>query len=462
MAKKIHLNAFEMNCIGHLSHGLWRYPGNERHRYTDIEYWIELARLLERGLFDAVFLADVVGVYDIYRKSKDTAIREAVQIPNNDPFLVVPVMASVTKHLGFAVTSSTTYEPPFSHARRISTLDHLTKGRIGWNIVTSHLPNAAHNFGLEGMVRHDERYQIADEYLEVCYKLWEGSWEDEAVVRDAENSIYTDPTKVHYINHSGMHFKVAGPHLSEPSSQRSPVLYQAGTSSKGRSFAARHAECVFLEAYTLQDLKHHAEDIRSQAKLYGRRAEDIKMFTGLSVIVGRSREEAQHKYDHFRKLISVDGMLVHYGGASGYDLSAYSPEDYLEHNQTDHIQSSTTRFTKKNAEQKTVGQVIDSLSTLESRGLLAVGTPEEIADQLQYWIEETGLDGFNLRQFVSPGTFYDFIELVIPELQRRGLYREQYEEGTFRERLFGQGVNRLPNRHPGAAYRDLSFSPAFE
>jgi alkanesulfonate monooxygenase SsuD/methylene tetrahydromethanopterin reductase-like flavin-dependent oxidoreductase (luciferase family) len=131
-----------------LSHGLWRYPGNERHRYTDIEYWIELARLLERGLFDAVFLADVVGVYDIYRKSKDTAVREAVQIPNNDPFLVVPIMASVTKHLGFAVTSSTTYEPPFSHARRISTLDHLTKGRIGWNIVTSHLPNAANNFGL--------------------------------------------------------------------------------------------------------------------------------------------------------------------------------------------------------------------------------------------------------------------------------------------------------------------------
>lgn len=458
MTKLIHMNAFEMNCVGHLAHGLWRAPDNERHRYTELEYWIELAKLLEEGMFDAVFLADVVGVYDIYRQSKDPAVRDAVQIPNNDPFLVVPVMASVTKHLGFAVTSSTTYDSPFSHARRISTLDHLTKGRIGWNIVTSHLPNAAKNFGLDAMVRHDERYRIADEYLEVCYKLWEGSWDDDAVIRDKENGVYTDPSKVRYIHHSGSNFKVAGPHLSEPSLQRTPVLYQAGTSPSGRAFAARHAECVFLEAFTLNDLKRHSEDIRSQAVQYGRKPEDIKMFTGLSVIVGRTKEEAQRKFDQYRHLLSVEGMLTHYGGASGYDLSAYERDNYLPRKESDHIQSSANRFTDKQGEgARTVGQIIDSLGALDSRGLLAVGTPEEVADQLQYWVEKTGIDGFNLRQFVSPGTFRDFIELVVPELQRRGVYRKKYDRGTFRERLFGEGTRRLPGRHPGAVYRSFSY-----
>ncbi len=193
--KRLILNLFEMNCVSHITHGLWRLPDNNRERFNDIEYWTELARLLEDGGFDAVFLADVVGTYDVFRGSAETAVRQGLQIPNNDPAVVVPAMAAVTKHLGFGITFSTTYEPPFAWARRASTLDHLTKGRVGWNIVTSYLPNAARNFGLEGEVEHDERFARADEYLDVLYKLWEGSWDDDAIVADREHNVFADPAE---------------------------------------------------------------------------------------------------------------------------------------------------------------------------------------------------------------------------------------------------------------------------
>jgi FMN-dependent oxidoreductase (nitrilotriacetate monooxygenase family) len=453
MPKKIHINAFEMNCVSHLAHGLWIHPDNNRHRYTDLDYWTELAVLLERGKFDALFLADVVGIYDVYKQGRETALREAVQVPVNDPFLIVPPMAYVTKNLGFAVTFSTTYEHPYAHARRMTTLDHLTKGRVAWNVVTSYLPSAAKNFGLDGMVRHDERYNIADEYLEVCYKLWEASWDDDAVIRDLQNRIYTDPAKVHEINHEGKYFKIPGPHLSEPSLQRTPVIYQAGTSKRGRAFAAKHAECVFLGAPNVEGLRNYIEDIRTQAKALGRNPDHIKMFIGMSVIVGKTKEEAEAKLAEYTRLRSVEGSLAHYGGSSGYDLSQYDPDDYLEYIETDHGQTAAARFTKLSPTKQTVGQVIETLGSINGRGFLAVGTPEEVVDQIQYWVEETGIDGFNLTQFLSPGSFEDFVDLVIPELQRRGMFRKEYEAGTFRERLFGQGLRKLPDDHPGASFR---------
>ncbi|MCS0542529.1 NtaA/DmoA family FMN-dependent monooxygenase, partial [Aeromonas veronii] len=242
MTKQIRLNVFDMTSAMHNSHGLWKHPNSERHtQYKDLDYWIDLAKLLERGKFDAVFFADVLGIYDVYKQSKHPSIRDGVQVPLNDPAFVVPAMASVTEHLSFAVTVSTTYEHPFGHARRFSTLDHLTKARIAWNIVTSYLPNAARNFGLPEMLKHDARYDLADEFLEVSYKLWEGSWEDNAVIADASQEILIDPSKVHEINHKGEYFSVEGPHLSEPSIQRTPVIYQAGTSERGKEFAAKHA-----------------------------------------------------------------------------------------------------------------------------------------------------------------------------------------------------------------------------
>ncbi|MFC4808105.1 LLM class flavin-dependent oxidoreductase [Paenibacillus sp. GCM10023250] len=453
MPKKIHLNAFEMNCVGHIVHGLWRHPANNRHRYTDIRYWTELAELLERGKFDALFLADVVGVYDVYKQGPETAIREAVQIPCNDPLLVVPPMALATSRLGFAVTFSTTYEKPFAHARRMSTLDHLTNGRVAWNVVTSYLPSAARNFGLHRMIAHDERYEIADEFLDVSYKLWEGSWEDDAVIRDVGRGIYTDPGKVHLINHEGRYFQVAGPHLSEPSAQRTPVIYQAGSSSRGRAFAAKHAEAVFLGGGSTEALKRNAADIRKQAAALGRNPAHIKLMTGLLAIVGRTREEAQRKLESFQALYSLEGVLAHYGGGSGYDLSAYAPDEVLTYAETDHGRTAAAQFTKDSPRPKTVREIKETLGTLGGRGLFAVGTPEEVADRIEYWVEEAGVDGFNVIQILSPDTLRDFIELVVPVLQRRGLFREEYEEETLRERLFGAGVRRLPQDHPGAAYR---------
>jgi len=455
-AKPIHLNAFEMNCVSHLSHGMWVHPDNNRHRYTDLTYWTELAKLLEKGKFDALFLADVVGAYDTYKGGIETSLREAVQIPCNDPLLIVPPMAMVTEHLGFAVTFSTTYEHPYGHARRMSTLDHLTRGRVGWNVVTSYLPSAAKNYGLDRMVPHDERYERADEYMEVCYKLWESSWEEGAVIRDTASRVYTDPAKVHEIQHEGKYFRLPGPHLCEPSLQRTPVIYQAGSSVRGRAFAAKHAECVFLGAPSVEALKQFIADIRSQAQAFGRQPEHIKMFTGLSVIVGRTEGEVRSKVEEYTRLRSVEGVLAHYGGSSGYDLSKYGPDDFLEYIDTDHGQTAASRFTRHN--RKNVGQIIETFKTLGGQSpFFIAGTPGQVADRIQQWVETTDLDGFNLTQFLSPGTFEDFIELVIPELQSRGLYRTDYEEGTFRERLFGKGSRLTPAGHPSAVIREQAF-----
>ncbi len=224
MTREIRLNAFEMNCVGHQSPGMWRHPRDRSWQYRELAYWTDLARLLELGKFDGVFIADVLGVYDVFNGNINAALRDATQIPVNDPLQLVPVMASVTEHLGFGLTASVSFEHPYTFARRLSTLDHLSKGRAGWNIVTSYLNSGARNVGLSGQTGHDERYDIADEYLEVCYKLWEGSWEDGAVLRDRERGVFTDPAKVDPIKHEGRYFKVPGVHLCEPSPQRTPLL----------------------------------------------------------------------------------------------------------------------------------------------------------------------------------------------------------------------------------------------
>ncbi len=453
--KQIGFNLFEMNTVGHISHGLWVHPANTRHRFNDLDFWIEEAKLLEAGLFDAVFLADVIGTYDGYRAGPETALREAVQIPSNDPLLVIPAMAAVTTHLAFAATFSTTYEPPFAFARRASTLDHLTKGRFGWNVVTSYLPNAARNFGLDDEVGHDDRYEIADEYLDVLYKLWEGSWDDDAVVRNRENRVYTDPSKVRYINHEGEFFKVAGPHLTEPSLQRTPVIFQAGSSDRGREFAAKHAEGAFVGGRDLQVYRENVADIRRRAVAWGRGPEHIKTYASAVIILGRDRDDAERKAEEFRRLSSAEGYLAHAGGG-GIDLAAYPREarvfDILQAENKagrDNAQSGRRHYTPTT----TVGEALDAVTAFDRSPFYAAGSATEVADAIEGWIAETDLDGFNLRQFLTPGTAEDFVEYLVPELQRRGLYRESYEESTFRERLFGQGNARLFAEHPGARFR---------
>ncbi|MCY4406388.1 MAG: NtaA/DmoA family FMN-dependent monooxygenase, partial [Rhodospirillaceae bacterium] len=288
MRKRIHLNAFSMNCVSHIQHGLWVRDDTRQREFNRIEPWIELARLLERGGFDALFLADVIGTYDLYRGGPETAIQEAVQIPANDPMPLIPAMAMATEHLGFAFTSSVLQVPPFTFARQISTLDHITRGRIAWNIVTSYLPNAGTNLGFSGLPPHDERYARAEEYLEVAYKLWEGSWEEDAVLCDTARGRYADPARIHPIDHAGAYYEVEGPHLSEPSPQRTPLLFQAGSSERGREFAATHAECVFMFA-SMRSLKASTgvvQDIRARATRRGRGPDDILFFQGVTPVVG--------------------------------------------------------------------------------------------------------------------------------------------------------------------------------
>jgi alkanesulfonate monooxygenase len=245
MPREILLNAFSMNTVGHVSPGLWTHPRDRSTEYHRLATWTGLAELLERGMFDGLFLADVLGVYDVHRGGPDGALRHAVQLPINDPLLLVSAMAHVTRHLGFGVTANLSWDTPYQLARRFSTLDHLTEGRIGWNIVTGYLASAARAMGAE-MAAHDERYDLAEEFMALAYRFWEGSWEEGAAIRDRASGVFADPARVHTIRHAGPHFHAEGIHLCEPSPQRTPLLYQAGTSRAGRAFAGRHAECVFV------------------------------------------------------------------------------------------------------------------------------------------------------------------------------------------------------------------------
>lgn len=456
MAKQMILNAFEMNSAMHNSHGLWKHPENKRHRrYKDLDYWIEHAKLLERGKFDSVFFADVLGIYDVYKGSKAPSIRDGLQVPLNDPAMLVSAMASVTENLGFAVTVSTTYEPPFGNARRFSTLDHLTKGRVAWNVVTSYLPNAAKNFGLEDMITHDERYQIANEYLKVSYKLWEQSWEDGAVVEDVANQTLIDPNKVHEINHEGKYFKVEGPHLSEPSLQRTPVIFQAGTSNSGLEFAAKHAECIFVGGPTPLRIREYTEDIKRRAAKYGRNPDHIKIISFLNVIVAETTEEAERKFEEYNRVWSADAAKAQYG-ASGYDIAEFEsldpnePFEYKKSTEGGHYKAAT--LTKDAPKKRTVGEVLDFFESID-RASYIVGNPTEVADGIQRLFEESGVDGFNLNHLVTPGDLEAFIDLVVPILQERGIYKKDYKKGTFREKLFPEGQSTLPDDHPGSAHR---------
>jgi FMN-dependent oxidoreductase (nitrilotriacetate monooxygenase family) len=449
MPRRLLFNAFSMNCVSHIQHGTWTRDDTRQREYTSLEPWAELARLLERGRFDALFLADVIGAYDHYKGSRDTSVVEAMQIPVNDPMLLIPAMAYVTEHLGFAFTSSVLQTHPFAFARQISTLDHLSGGRVAWNIVTSYLPNAGRNLGYGDLPAHDERYDRAEEYLEVCYKLWEGSWEDDAVVVDRARRRYAEPSKVHDIDHVGRFYDVVGPHLSEPSPQRTPLLFQAGSSERGRQFAARHAECVFMvvsrRGAAAQQL---IADVRRRAVAAGRRPEDVKFFQGISPVVGGTEAEARRKEADYRESLSVEGALAHMSGNVGVDLGQIDPDRPLSTFESNGVQG-FIRSLIDSAPDKSL--TFRDLARRRLTGNFLTGTPEQIADELAGWAG-IGVDGFNLVYTVTPGTFADFVDGVVPVLQERGLMQREYGPGTLRRRVLGEG-DRLPDRHPGAAYR---------
>lgn len=445
------LNAFTMNTATHVSYGSWRNPDTRSVEFDQLDVWVDLVRLLERGTFDSVFFADVVGLYDDYRGGWDTYLREGLQIPNHDPSAIVSALALVTEHLGLVVTSSVLQDHPFSFARKISTLDHVSRGRIGWNIVTSALQNSARNFGLVEREEHDARYDWAEEYADVVYKLWEGSWDDGALVRDRDRGVHADPARVHKINHVGPRYRVEGPHLSFPSPQRTPVLFQAGTSSAGRAFAARHAEGVFINAASPDGARKVITDTRNRAVAAGRRRTDIAFFQGLSFVVGSTEAEARAKAADLDEYLSIDGLIAHRSGGIGIDLGGLDHDTPIG-DLAAHVQG--TRSTIESliaAAPPGTNPTIADLIRQQQEATRIVGTPEQIADTLELW-QDAGVDGLNIRYITTPGTFVDFIDHVIPELRRRGLAQHEYRPGTLREKLFGANAE-LPQRHPARRWR---------
>ncbi|WP_230190137.1 LLM class flavin-dependent oxidoreductase [Sphingobium sp. CECT 9361] len=451
MDKEILINAFYMASPAQAWTGLWAHPDAQGERYADLEYWIELARTAEAGLIDGIFLADTLGVNDVYAGRPDAVMRSGGMFPSNDPMMLIPAMAAVTRHLCFGVTANTSYEPPYLLARRLSTLDHLTKGRISWNVVTGILASTARAMGVEP-VSHDRRYDIADDFMELVYKLWEGSWADDAALRDKTSRVFTDPEGVRKIAHDG-HYRCDGYHLCEPSPQRTPFIYSAGSSGRGSAFAGRHAEAAFTAANDKRSAKRIVDGYRKAAEQAGRSADSVKIFNATTVIVAPTEAEARDRKTDYARYSSEEGNLAMMSSFLGIDLSRYDPDDPIEYVESDAMQTAIEAMTKYNGGEKVRVRDIAAFADLPGREPFIIGSPTQVCDAMIEWIDETGLDGFNLVRTVEPGGLQSFIDLVVPQLQDRGRYKTVYAPGTMREKLFPQGSARLPADHHGTSFR---------
>jgi FMN-dependent oxidoreductase (nitrilotriacetate monooxygenase family) len=335
----------------------------------------------------------------------------------------------------------------------MTTLDHLTDGRIGWNIVTSALDSAARNLGREQQVPHDERYAVTDEFMEVVYKLWEGSWEDDAAVHDRTAGIYADPAKVHPIRHKGRYYNVPGIFLCEPSRQRTPVLYQAGTSAAGRAFAGRHAEGVFISGQRPDIVRRVVDSVRSEAANAGRDPRSVKFFAIMTVVTAPTDAEAKAKFEEYKSYASIEGNLARLSGITQVDISQLDLDQPLEYSDTPGIQGILANFTKADPTRRWTPREIAAFMSVSSFGPVVVGSPTTVADQLERWVEDADIEGFNLVDVMPPASFGDFVDLVVPELQRRGRMWLGYEGSTLRESLYHIGQQRVRDDHPAAQYR---------
>ena len=440
-------NAFVMNTGSHMHHGQWRHPDAQQADFNDVHVWIRLAKRLEEGLFDAIFFADVVGVYGPADGDFSVNLREGLQVPSNDPAVLLSALAVNTEHLGLAFTSSVLQAHPFDFARKVSTLDHISKGRIAWNVVTSSQESAARNFGHDGLEQHDERYRWAAEYVDVTYKLWEGSWDDGALVKDRAGGVFVDPAKVHRIYHDGDRYRVEGPHLSSPSPQRTPLLFQAGASGAGKEFAARNAEAIFIAAPSPEVAKAGIEETRALAAAGGRQADDIRFFQSISFVIAETAAEAREREAELDDYVSLDGYLAHMNYGLKPDGTPYPPQTKLKDIETNSSQSLLDWFSKSITDRD---PVVADLGQILSHRTRIVGTPAQAADELERW-QAAGVDGINILNWRIPGSYDEFIDLLLPELQRRGMAKTEYAPGTLRARMFGSDL--VNDRHPAAAYR---------
>lgn len=444
----IYFNAFDMLVPVHQSPGLWRHPESRIRQFDTLEYWTQLAQTLERAGFTSLFLADIPGIYDVYGASHHAAARGGVQYPLLDPQVIAPALAAVTEHLGVGITASVTYEQPYLLARRFATLDHLTGGRIAWNIVTSYQDSAARNVGLPHQIPHDERYDRADEFMEVMYKLFEHSIDHDAMVTDPDAGVFIDPDKVHGIKHQGQWFSVPGEMLTHPGPQRTPLLFQAGSSDRGQQFAVDHGEAVFVTNADPAKLAKQVDSTRSALVASGRTSESVKFFAMATVVVAPTAEEAHARLADYRTYVDTEAALTLFGGWTGVDLSGLHEEDYVADVQTEANQSALAMFTKDPNKQWTVREVAEFIA-IGGRGPTIVGDPVQVVDQLVRFQEVSGVDGFNISAAVRPADFERFEQYVTPELQRRGLLPNRPEVPvTLREALFGNGPHLAPD-HPG-------------
>ncbi|KAG7125719.1 Dimethyl-sulfide monooxygenase like protein [Verticillium longisporum] len=457
--KQLILNAFVESCSGHQSPGLWRHPDDHSSEFNNIKHWVKLAQLLEKGGFHGMFIADVLGAYDVYKgpKNPDPAIVSGAQWPVNEPLMTVSAMAAATESLGFGVTVATTYEQPYHLARRLSTLDHLTGGRVGWNIVTGYLDSAARNLGHTQQPEHDERYVMAEEYVEVMYKLWQSSWRDDAVKLNRETGIYTDPKLVRTIDHVGKFYQVPGPHICEPSPQRTPVILQAGTSRAGKAFAAKNAEAIFVAGHSPSVIAKNIAEIRAAARdEYGRDPASIKFLALLCPVIASTQEKAQARYEEFLSYGSEDGALALFGGWTGINLAKYGDDEELRHVESNAIRSAVEAWSKSApGVAKWTKHTVGNHIKVGGLGATVVGTPEFVADEMERWVAEADVDGFNLAYALMPGSFEDIISDLFPVLRKRGLLWEGYAVpgGTYRENLRGEkGAARPPPDHPAAKF----------
>ncbi|CAN7628970.1 NtaA/DmoA family FMN-dependent monooxygenase [Phenylobacterium sp. LjRoot219] len=433
MGKQIHLVSFQINSP--INHTIlsWADPKDNRlQALGDMKLWQELGRTLERGRFDAIFFADTPGVFDRYKERLDDSLRYGVCWPTHDPVPLLGIIGAATEHLGLTATVSTGPHHPYALVRSLSTLDYLTRGRIGWNIVTGHLRGEHRAFGLP-VLEHDQRYDRAEEYMDICYRLWD-SVADDAIIADKTSGVFADPAKIEILDHAGEYFRCNTVSPAWPSAQRRPVLFQAGSSGRGQRFAMKHAEVVFAIQPNLASMKRFMAEFHALAAETGVRRVPGVTF-GIQPIIGGTEEEARAKLNGLIDRIPPEASIARLSGSMGVDFSGMELDQPLAEMQTQGSQGLMKAFSTA------VGDKPLTLRDVAIRWGLAVGmpqlvgTPEQVADQMETIWRETGCHGFNVTPHVMPSSIEDFVDQVVPILQKRGIYRTEYEGKTFRENL---------------------------
>jgi FMN-dependent oxidoreductase (nitrilotriacetate monooxygenase family) len=435
--KKAHFLAFMQHGVSSHSVGMWRHPLDKvGWDYAAPPYWEHLARTLERGLFDALFLADELAPYNSFEDSSDATVRYAVQAPTHEPAALTPIITGATTSLGVGITLSTAFEHPYSMARRLSTFDHLSGGRIAWNIVGSYSPSEFAAYGQE-MPDRSTRYERIEEYVDLCCRLWD-SWQPDAIVAERETGIYAHPEKIAEVRFDGKYFRCRARHFVAPSPQGRPVLWQAGASEQGRQFAARTAEAIFAIQPTVASMRAYSDDIRNRVATAGRDPETVKLFYGAQVIVGETTEQAREKADYLRSLLRPEASLAMLSGQLGVDFSGFDPDTPLTDIPVPGIQGVKDALVASGAGAAvTVAEAADIYAFRFSMPQV-IGTPSVVADQLETFLDDGGADGFMLLATHTPGCFEEFVDLVVPELQRRRRYRTAYPGRTLRENIIGE------------------------